>query len=827
MAKNFLRTLIATTALSTVAAPAMAQVTSAAPAASSEDEIIVTARREAENLQDVPVSVQVVTGQTIQDLGITSVEDISKLTPGLTLVNAPGASQSITLRGVTWQPGSGTPATPLYFNEAPFDPGITISSMFDVGQIEVLRGPQGTSRGAPSISGAITLTTHKPDLNEFGGFALGLYGSDNHMTLQGAVNFPIIQDVLAVRLATNIEDSEGNGIRSVHSSIDPQFDDRSYRLTALFEPTDTFSLQVMFQQRNTESANFVQVAGTGSPGFPGFPGALPPNAPNFNGPALTVADNASVQDRPSTADQKMELITVNANWQVLGHNLTVNYGRQSNRSARQFNALDTLNIVPGFENYLTVDNVGLPDFETREIRLSSVPDPNRPIDYDIGWFSKESGGTILVSSPAYLTGAFGHPVTAGPGAVSVPNSRYVLENTTTIGIGQSFSSTYANVRVHPDDRNELSVGVALLKDEVPVDLEIRTFAAFNAFANPALPSTAFCPFAVPGAIASPVYTTGVVCEIGLPAGFRNASQHNNDSYDEAIYNVSYSHRFSDSLLGYFTAGSSFRSGLPAINNPGLPADLVTPDGESAESLELGLKSEFDNGLRINASIFQIDYANQLTTFEGVNYFNTVSGRTAQTSIAFYRNIDSQVRGVELEVAANPLENLSLGANLSYAKIESQGGTVPCNAAAPITALNPINFCQSVKGEDLNQQAPFQATINGSYEIPFGSALDGYVRFNANFQGHNPNYGNFRQGTSFRGTDSYWVVDLYAGLTGNDGGWDLGLFAKNVFDEQVELARVRTINAIYTNFAGPPGYDVVRTSRPQEVGVRLSYAFGAR
>lgn len=64
-----------------------------------------------------------------------------------------GANTEVTLRGVTWRPGSGTAATPIYINEVPFDPGNTIVSLFDIGQIEVLRGPQGTSRGAPSISG--------------------------------------------------------------------------------------------------------------------------------------------------------------------------------------------------------------------------------------------------------------------------------------------------------------------------------------------------------------------------------------------------------------------------------------------------------------------------------------------------------------------------------------------------------------------------------------------------------------------------------------------------------------------------------------------------
>ena len=190
------------------------------------DDIVVTARREAENSQRVPVSIQVVTGTALEKLAITSVEEVTKLAPGLTLVSN-GSNTSVTLRGVTWQPGSGTPATPIYLNEVPFDPANVITSLYDVGQIEVLRGPQGTSRGAPSISGAVTISTRKPDLEEFGGYAQALYGSGDHRDAQGAINLPIIKGMLAVRLAANVENSDGNRIYSVNSAIQPLFRDRS------------------------------------------------------------------------------------------------------------------------------------------------------------------------------------------------------------------------------------------------------------------------------------------------------------------------------------------------------------------------------------------------------------------------------------------------------------------------------------------------------------------------------------------------------------------------------------------------------------------------
>jgi iron complex outermembrane recepter protein len=862
MSMKILNSLFATTAL-VVALPTVAMAQSApADDAASEDggEILVTARRGLENLQDVPVSVQVVSGDSLQKLAITSVEEVSKLAPGLTLVNA-GSNTTVTLRGVTWQPGSGTPATPIYFNEIGFDPAQTIVSLYDVGQIEVLRGPQGTSRGAPSISGAVTISTRKPDLKEFGGYVQGQYGQGDHTDFQGAVNLPIIKDVLAIRLAANVEDSNGIRIESVNSAIRSKFKDRSYRATVLLKPTDTLTLQAMYQRRKSLNLNFTQVAGTGSPGQAGFPGIRAAIPANFNGPALTTADRKSVQDEPAIVDQHIDLLTVNADWEVFSHKLSYNFGRQFNRSAPTLNAADPLNILPGFEARTIVTNNALPKFMIHEVRISSLPSADRPFDYDIGWYSKHSGGKGLnFNAPVYLNGAFGNPITATPGSVRTPNSAYVLNSDTNILIGQKFDSFYGNVRFHIDKKTELSGGLAIVRDRIPVSLAITTSAALSStgsfaairgsliqaanaglfngvFGSPAnavafLSSPNFTCEAARGFIRQPTATTSTInpgtCDVSVPGGPR-PGQVNNDKYSKALYNFSLSHKFTDDLLVYATTGTSFRTGLPAINNPGLPANLVTPLPETATSYELGVKSSFGRGLTVNAAVFQLDYKDQLTTFEGVQYFNTVSNATAQTSLAFYRNIDARVRGFELEIAARPVDNLNLGAQISYSKIKSQGGIIPTNdPTKPINAANPINFGTSPKGQVLNTQAPFQATINGSYEVPFSDSFGGYFRFNINHQGRNPNFGNFRTGTAFKATPSYQIVDLFAGINGGEkAAWDIGFYAKNVFDKQVELARVATINSVYSGFSAPSGYDVVRSSRPREIGVTARIAFGSR
>lgn len=89
-----------------------------------ENAIVVFARREAENVQDVPVSIQVVTGETLQKQLITRAEDISKFAAGLRLTSQNDSSGGlIILRGVRWAPGSGTEAIPIYLNDISFQPG--------------------------------------------------------------------------------------------------------------------------------------------------------------------------------------------------------------------------------------------------------------------------------------------------------------------------------------------------------------------------------------------------------------------------------------------------------------------------------------------------------------------------------------------------------------------------------------------------------------------------------------------------------------------------------------------------------------------------------
>ena len=540
---------------------------------------------------------------------------------------------------------------------------------------------------------------------------------------------------------------------------------------------------------------------------------------------------------------------------MLGHKLTFNYGRQINYSGPSYNAQDVMNILPGTEVYNSPAQQYVPFFQTLELRLSSERSPDRPFDYDIGWFSKHSSGSINNSSPLYQAGAFGGP-TALPGTVTTPNPAYILPVTSIIPIGQVFDSFYGNLRWHIDHNTEFSGGIAIVRDRVPTNLTVTVGSGLanagflpvlqGAFSNPASPyyvgnpASPFFGFPVPatcaqtGAYFGQTFQNSTAypgtCDAVVAAGTgAPAPQTSNPIYQKVLYNFELSHKFSDAVMAYATTGSSYRSGLPALGNVGLPAGLFLPQPETAKSYEIGVKTTWGRKLHINASVFQLDYKGQLTSLQGVPYYDAVKKTVDNGGIALYGNADSQVRGFELEIAAQPTRELSLGANLAYSSIKAKGGQLPCGVGPTPTAANPINYCAIVSGRVLNQEAPFSATVNGSYTVPVGP-FDGYFRFNLNFKGDNPNYGNFVNAAgAYKGVPAYAILDLFAGIAGEKGAWDLGIFVKNVTNKQVEINRVHPQNNIYSTYGGATlgGYDQVTVSLPREIGVSLRYAFGSR
>jgi iron complex outermembrane receptor protein len=162
--KRATRAALLCAGVSAFAVPALAYAQ--AGSENSTSDIIVTATRRAENLQDVPMSVNVATGEQLEKFKIFDVKDVSQLAPGLQLTNTTGRNNTTTLRGITFDPDQGTgPAVQTYYNEIPTDAQTIFTAIYDIQQIEVLRGPQGLLRGLSAPAGSITIATRKPSFD--------------------------------------------------------------------------------------------------------------------------------------------------------------------------------------------------------------------------------------------------------------------------------------------------------------------------------------------------------------------------------------------------------------------------------------------------------------------------------------------------------------------------------------------------------------------------------------------------------------------------------------------------------------------------------------
>ncbi|MGE4304042.1 MAG: TonB-dependent receptor [Novosphingobium sp.] len=237
---------------------AWAQETDSAESTDSTQDIIVTAQRKEEKLSRVPVSVVAFGAEALQDRNITSEQDMGTLVPGLQVKNGQNSNQlSFTLRGQTLDPFSGTsPAVLTYLNEAPYTPGNTATAFFDLGSVQVLKGPQGTLFGRNATGGAVLYSTPMPG-DVFAGYAILRGASRDYGQMQAALDLPLIENTLAVRLAFDI--TRGNGYITNINTGNTLGDknSRSGRATILFTPTDTVKNVTVIQYdrvRGTEGA---------------------------------------------------------------------------------------------------------------------------------------------------------------------------------------------------------------------------------------------------------------------------------------------------------------------------------------------------------------------------------------------------------------------------------------------------------------------------------------------------------------------------------------------------------------------------------------------
>lgn len=855
----------ASASLLALATPAYAQNTSPQGseegAAANDGDIVVTARRRDESAQDVPLVVNAVTSEQLSRLNIRTFEEVVKVVPGLTIQqNANGIGSTTTVRGVKYDVNaSGNNGTVEYYlNDAPISAGFVLQSVFDIGQIELLRGPQGTLRGRASPSGSITVTTRKPDLNEVGGYFAGTGTSQNAINAQAAIGVPIIPGVLAVRVAGIVDNNDANDVHSVYGGVNPFSRTRAVRASARFDPLDGLSVNFMYQRLQqrlrvydqTESVSLTNTEAGILPTTPivAFNGSVIPGTALGGNTLIRGQDRLAAGNVPRNITQDFTLFNGSIDWRIAGQRLVyvVSDGHQHFLSQENGDRGDLFG-----PTYTGTSPLGLPigvlqnygQFtdthsyqQSHEIRLQSDERLFGMADYVVGvLFNRlDSPTTLSIATPAFCLGDLqpGVPCSAVPfvgniGEYPAPSS--FLGNSATPIATRSTTherSLFGNITLHFGERTELSGGARYItfKDQ------------------------------------------GVTSVAG------NVIRNTNDEFHAWIYSVSAKHRFSDNLMVYGSVGSSWRPPATAIGDfsrCALPAafggagafapvlscsleqSFLRTQPERSTSYELGFKSNwFDRRLTLNATVFHQRFENFVYRSPGagapfVNYSqNTVSGAFTQNvqGFNFIAGVPVRVTGVEVEAQFRASDHFNLGASFTYAVGKIKNGLIPCadanNDGVPDTtealpspgSFNSIG--RTIQGCVVNQRANdapvFSGNIQAEYHTALSSRADGFIR------GLFTYYGN-SQGdplNRFDDVGGYGLLDLFLGIRDPNGAWEVQAFAKNLTNTYRTLTRTAPITTsvgfsngssanVFTNYRG------VSSTAPREFGLNVRYAFGSR
>jgi iron complex outermembrane receptor protein len=255
---------------------ALAQATPPASQIAS-DEIVVTAQKRTERLQDVPVSVSVVGGDALAKSKVTQVDELVGRVPNLQLTSTVGDNTPIfALRGVSMSDYSLNQASPVatYYDEVYKGNFAFLGvAMYDLERVEVLRGPQGTLYGKNTTGGAVNLISRAPKLDETSGYANIGYGNYNRVDLNGAINLPL-GDKAALRIAGTFAKADGWFKNVVPGQPDlASTSEYGVRASLLFEPSDgvKFVLRASTSFQNpTNYGIFAQPSAVNRPGLSEF-----------------------------------------------------------------------------------------------------------------------------------------------------------------------------------------------------------------------------------------------------------------------------------------------------------------------------------------------------------------------------------------------------------------------------------------------------------------------------------------------------------------------------------------------------------------------------
>lgn len=741
-----------------LAATPVAAQTSPAVQSKSDEDVVVTATRRSERLQDVPMAITAFSQAELSQKGIVGFEGIARETPGVVLDHRSDNNLSVTTRGIStngYQAGLQATTT-VYLDELPLTTvgnSVTLDpNLYDVERVEFLRGPQGTLFGSGSLSGALRILTKAPDLGHFDYSALADLGvtpdgGGIRQRYNGMLNVPLNEDSLALRVVgfyrheDGYLDNLGTGKKNSNT-----LSDWGGRASLLWKPSDQLRIRLtgIYENSRPEDASL--------------------SSPNLG-------DRKRYTKIPDIYSSETQLYNATIDYDLGGVHLTssTNYAYQHGEFDVDLTgtfASATVPIQNAIPFYLF--DRGIYKTFVEEARLAS--NPGGRFDWLVGGYYLHRNLFLdgrETSTPAYLASRGVTMLPADATFVTFPSSTRTYE---LAGFGQlSYNLTH-----------ELSITGGLRYGSYGGTVD--TYPAFNSN------------YFVVALYSVPPFNVPLTQTVSLAASTRYPTA------SKLSWKASITYKPSTDLTSYASISTGYRTpvynaraGSVSIVNP---ADLVIPSGAGSDNLtnyEVGLKGHFGI-LTANLAAYYIDWRNI-----------QVQANRQSDSVQFATNVGRAVsKGIEAEIALRPARGLTLGLNgsLNDAKVTDLSASEAAISGA-------------VLGSRL--AAPHvQGSFYGMYSYDLGSQARGFTSFQIqhldSFPVGFPNTPGQPTVKSalFSYTDNYNFINVQTGV--NLSRLSITFYVENLLNSRATIY-VHPEAFVYSRYT---------ILRPRTFGVRVGY-----
>jgi outer membrane receptor protein involved in Fe transport len=763
------------------------------------EEIVVTATKKAESLQDIAGNVQAITESALKKAQVVNMEDYAKLIPAMSYVNYTPGTGKVYFRGIADDNGTfiSEESSALYLDEQPItQSGMAVDvRMVDIARIEALAGPQGSLYGSSAQSGAIRIITNKPDTSEF--------AASVDMTLRASATSPRNEDSWDISGMVNVPISDNFAIRAVgFTAEDGGYVDVIEGVSARFglnKNTD-FNPSVVREDVNTFKTSGGRIFGKWTTDGGYVMGGL--SAQNNHSDGYNYFDQSkgdlqrvSFYDEPRDDDWTQLSLTVEhdlgfaklisatsyfdrdvfyqqdrTTYSMYFGTFCYYYNGYASTSRYCFQPVGTsyaYNDIPGWQTLVQWNTS-----KTQEFRLSNQSDD---LDWVLGLFyqEREEGWDFETMTVDYRN-SLGYANQMASVATYLPDRLPVAP---TDVWWASYDRTewqtmavFGEVNYRFNEKVELTVGGRFFDREADKAYWVE---------NPK------------GALTA----DGV-----LPKNKRD-----NENNSDFVPKVSIKYNINDDMMVYALYSEGYR---PGGVNRGRSSAPIYPDTYDADFLlnkEIGFKSTLaDGNVRLNVTYFTMDWENyQIELVDPSNlpcgsaeaYPAPACGQPWQKVVA---NLgDATSSGLQLEVLAAINDSIELGWNSQWG--DSKTNTELADGSAPA-------------GSRLPQVPEFKSNlwIEKSLNIAAFGATESFVRASLSYTGDTvsavqPDY-SYDQA-------SFTIADVKVGIMGDD--WELDLFINNLTDERAQIA----VNDWYFDFFF--GNARQYTNRPREMGIRYT------